>query len=215
MNSMITTKEISTTLLLVFFFSSSPLQTSFNGTKLQADFSDTFASSYRPGLIPFGLDGIRVGIYEITHNPATVDLLTCLAYSAAAEGVLDDPLPIGMGLRVQPVDPGRVVKPPTRSHMLGMMAEVLGFANSAATSLTGPTTENVASQLEKDSDGLVDIDELSVGEMRVALVIVYRRLRRSNEKHLEHKVKPGKSKPKLKEMNPNILPAARLSPTAQ
>ncbi|KAK7457902.1 hypothetical protein VKT23_010249 [Stygiomarasmius scandens] len=154
--------------------------------------------------------------YEITHNPATVDLLTSLAYSAAAEGVLEDPLPIGMGLRVQSVDPGRVVKPPTRSHVYGIMAGVPGIATSAATPSTGTGNgnpdENVANQLEKDSDGLVDFDELSVGEMRVAIVTLIDSLPAIEEikKHLERKVKPGKSKPKLKEMDPNILPAAWL-----
>ncbi|KAK7458669.1 hypothetical protein VKT23_009668 [Stygiomarasmius scandens] len=69
---------------------------------------------------------IRRLTYEITHNPATVDLLISLAYSAAPEGVLDDPLPIGMGLRVQPVDPGRVVKPPTSSFVHSVLQEAFG-----------------------------------------------------------------------------------------
>jgi ubiquitin-conjugating enzyme E2 Q len=38
--------------------------------------------------------------YEICHNTQTVDLLVSLAYCAAVEGVLDEPLPIGLGLRV-------------------------------------------------------------------------------------------------------------------
>ncbi|TBU25270.1 hypothetical protein BD311DRAFT_764945 [Dichomitus squalens] len=40
--------------------------------------------------------------YEIRANPVTVDILVSLAYIAAAEGALDSPLPVGMGLRVKP-----------------------------------------------------------------------------------------------------------------
>ena len=40
--------------------------------------------------------------YEIRANPVTVDILVSLAYIAAAEGSLDSPLPVGMGLRVTP-----------------------------------------------------------------------------------------------------------------
>lgn len=39
--------------------------------------------------------------YEICHNLPTVDLLVSLAYSAAVGGVLEDPLPINLGLRVK------------------------------------------------------------------------------------------------------------------
>ncbi|OSC99575.1 hypothetical protein PYCCODRAFT_1446686 [Trametes coccinea BRFM310] len=39
--------------------------------------------------------------YEICSNPAAVDLLVSLAYIAAAEGALDAPLPVGMGIRVK------------------------------------------------------------------------------------------------------------------
>ncbi|OSX62557.1 hypothetical protein POSPLADRAFT_1046024 [Postia placenta MAD-698-R-SB12] len=42
--------------------------------------------------------------YEIRTNPETVDLLASLAYSAASAKVLDDPLPVGMGLRVPSPD---------------------------------------------------------------------------------------------------------------
>ncbi|KAI0795943.1 hypothetical protein C8Q75DRAFT_846922 [Abortiporus biennis] len=38
--------------------------------------------------------------YEICSRPTTVDLLVSLAYCAAADGALDDPLPIGLGLMV-------------------------------------------------------------------------------------------------------------------
>ncbi|KAI0643473.1 hypothetical protein C8Q79DRAFT_979163 [Trametes meyenii] len=39
--------------------------------------------------------------YDICANTAVVDLLVSLTYIAAAEGSLDEPLPIGMGLRVE------------------------------------------------------------------------------------------------------------------
>jgi ubiquitin-conjugating enzyme E2 Q len=38
--------------------------------------------------------------YEICHNTQTVNLLVSLAYCAAVEGMLDKPLPIGLGLHV-------------------------------------------------------------------------------------------------------------------
>jgi ubiquitin-conjugating enzyme E2 Q len=44
--------------------------------------------------------------YEICHNLPTVDLLVSLAYSAAVGGVLDDPLPVNLGLRVKPPSTG-------------------------------------------------------------------------------------------------------------
>lgn len=44
--------------------------------------------------------------YEICHNLPTVDLLVSLAYSAAAGGVLEDPLPVNLGLRVKPPKTG-------------------------------------------------------------------------------------------------------------
>ncbi|KAH7886667.1 hypothetical protein F5I97DRAFT_2017525 [Phlebopus sp. FC_14] len=40
---------------------------------------------------------------DVCNNTETVDLLVSLAYIAAADGVLDDPLPRGMGLRVPPL----------------------------------------------------------------------------------------------------------------
>lgn len=45
------------------------------------------------------------------HNPHTVDLLVSLACVSPAEGVMEDPLPIGMGLRV-PLHTSFQVVPP-------------------------------------------------------------------------------------------------------
>ena len=46
--------------------------------------------------------------YEVCHNLPTVDLLVSLAYSAAVGGVLEDPLPVNLGLRVKPPRTGSV-----------------------------------------------------------------------------------------------------------
>lgn len=70
-----------------------------------------------------------------------VDLLVALAYSAAAEGVMDDPLPIGMALRVTI---------PTRTVPGAWLAQM--------PSLQAPATEE---PLTPDEDGLYDFDQLS------------------------------------------------------
>ncbi|KAJ6535050.1 hypothetical protein B0H19DRAFT_963825, partial [Mycena capillaripes] len=114
--------------------------------------------------------------YEIIHNPATVDLLVSLTYSAAAEGVVDEPLPKGMALRPAA---------PAVDYQVGL-------------------------------DGLVEFDQLPVEHMRASIAglidtlpSVSPALTSSQSRHLERKVKPGKSKPRLKEMeNGTILPAA-------
>ena len=49
--------------------------------------------------------------YEIISNPETVDLLVSIAYTAAADQSLGEPLPLGMGLRVPVPDPRRCVPP--------------------------------------------------------------------------------------------------------
>ena len=46
--------------------------------------------------------------HEIITNTGAVDLLVSLAYVAAAEGSLDEPLPRGMGLRVKPPPDAKV-----------------------------------------------------------------------------------------------------------
>ncbi|KAG1769061.1 hypothetical protein EV702DRAFT_1181859 [Suillus placidus] len=86
--------------------------------------------------------------YDICKNTEMVDLLVSLAYVAAAEQVLDEPLPRGLLLKV----PDPVHKDPLR-----------------------------------------DFDSLAIQDMK---------------KHLEKKVLVGTNKPKLKDMDPSILPAA-------
>lgn len=65
--------------------------------------------------------------YEICHNLSTVDLLVSLAYSAAAGGVLEDPLPVNLGLRVK--------SPRTGSGIPGFGAD--GLCDFDALNITG------------------------------------------------------------------------------
>ncbi|KAG1868338.1 hypothetical protein DFJ58DRAFT_858928 [Suillus subalutaceus] len=103
--------------------------------------------------------------YDICKNTEMVDLLVSLAYVAAAEQVLDEPLPRGLLLKV----PDPVYQNPMR-----------------------------------------DFDSLAVNEMRTAIVQLINTLPpiRDMKKHLEKKVVVGTNKPKLKDMDPSILPAA-------
>ncbi|KAF9007058.1 hypothetical protein BDQ17DRAFT_1351337 [Cyathus striatus] len=106
--------------------------------------------------------------YEIIHNPVTVDLLVSLAYVSAAEEAMDDPLPVGLGLRVPP------------------------------------------SQNQTSTNALVDFDDLDLLQMRKAIVQLIDSLPpiQDMKKHLQRKVRAGKSKPKLKDCDPSVLPAA-------
>ncbi|KAG1726823.1 hypothetical protein EDB19DRAFT_1751380 [Suillus lakei] len=103
--------------------------------------------------------------YDICKNTEMVDLLVSLAYAAAAEQVLDEPLPRGLLLKV----PDPVHKHPMR-----------------------------------------DFDTLTVNEMRTTIMQLINTLPpiQDMKKHLEKKVFAGTNKPKLKDMDPSILPAA-------
>lgn len=63
--------------------------------------------------------------YEILHNPQTVDLLVSIAYAAAAEGVIDEPLPVGMALRVPLPNESLILPPPTQYNMNGQTYEAV------------------------------------------------------------------------------------------
>ncbi|KAF7320888.1 UBIQUITIN-CONJUGAT-2 domain-containing protein [Mycena chlorophos] len=137
--------------------------------------------------------------YEIQHNPATVDLLVSLTYSAAAEGVLDQPLPVGMALKVPLPDQNKVV------HNAAPIHHWAGHHQQPQ------PVEGLPVGLTADLQGLVEFDLLPVAYMRAAIVALIDSLPSIEEikKHLERKVKPGKSKPRLQEMeNGTILPAA-------
>ncbi|KAJ7163657.1 hypothetical protein C8R46DRAFT_1279120 [Mycena filopes] len=49
--------------------------------------------------------------YEIIQNPGTVDMLVSLTYSFAADGALDEALPVGMALRVPAPDQALITTP--------------------------------------------------------------------------------------------------------
>ncbi|KAJ7753671.1 hypothetical protein DFH07DRAFT_868677 [Mycena maculata] len=137
--------------------------------------------------------------YEIIHNPETVDLLVSLTYSAAAEGVIDEPLPVGMALRVPPPDKARIVAPPP----------VNAWAAQIHAQPAPAAPVNVTYQV--GTDGLVDFDSLPIEHMRASIAAMIDTLPAIDDmkRHLERKVKPGKSKPRLQEMeNGTIIPAA-------
>lgn len=132
--------------------------------------------------------------YEIMHNPETVDLLVSLTYSAAAEGVVDDPLPVGLTLRVPP---------PDRAHIVYQQATP--YQPQPAVQPATPVS------YQTGTDGLVDFDILPVEHMRASIAGLIDSLPSVDEmkRHLERKVKPGKSKPRLVDMEEGkILPAA-------
>ena len=82
------------------------------------------------------------------QNPHTVDLLVSLAYVSAAEGVMEDPLPIGMGLRV-PLPEGGVVPSSTSFPVVPSFVPA-----------------EIPQVLEPDADGLVYFDDLSQYQVR-------------------------------------------------
>ncbi|KIY71906.1 hypothetical protein CYLTODRAFT_389638 [Cylindrobasidium torrendii FP15055 ss-10] len=135
--------------------------------------------------------------YEILHNPQTVDLLVSIAYCSAAEGVLDD-FPVGMGLRV-PL--------PAQSTLIAQPNNRYSAAHQYA--IQQPASDP-PKQLQPDNSGLVEFDELSNQQKRASVAFLIDSLPAVDDmrKHLERKVKPGKSKPKLTEVDPATLPAA-------
>jgi len=93
--------------------------------------------------------------YEIIHNPQTVDLLVSIAHSAATEGVIDEPLPIGMALRVPLPDVNKLLPAPAPT-----------MYNLIATSVQQPGTAIVG------SDGLCDFDDLSRSQVYIEHILL-------------------------------------------
>ncbi|KAF8880314.1 hypothetical protein BD779DRAFT_1549574 [Infundibulicybe gibba] len=122
--------------------------------------------------------------YEIIHNTQTVDLLVSLAYIAIASKGVDD----------LPVEWASVTTLPQHVNIYG---QPLIVDDQNKVLFPGP-------------DGLVDFDDMGTSQMRRALVALIDSLPAipDMKKHLERKVQAGKSKPKLKDMDPDILPAA-------
>jgi ubiquitin-conjugating enzyme E2 Q len=82
-----------------------------------------------------------------------VDLLVSLAYSAAVGGALNDPLPIGLGLRV-PAPNGSYDSPPGRM-----------FSSYAPPQHVSPSESALA---VIGHDGLCDFDALPIGKVRAS-----------------------------------------------
>lgn len=147
--------------------------------------------------------------YEICTNPASVDLLLSLTYIAAAEGVLEQPLPTGLGLRVpKPMAKG-TGQVAVGSNNTGIHLPMTGV--TAAPIMVPPVPEETGLQATAgDSLDLVDFDTLSLQEMCTSIVRLIDSLPSVDDmkQHLEKKVKVGKAKPKLKDIDPSILPAA-------
>ncbi|KAF8641742.1 hypothetical protein AX16_009819 [Volvariella volvacea WC 439] len=135
--------------------------------------------------------------YEIIHNPQTVDLLVSLAYTSSSEGSLEDPLPVGMGLRVPMPSSSSVVQRPNVGYIGVQQAQT----QTPQEQLTNPAM---------GVDGLVEFDALSRPQMRAAISMLIDSLPSIDQmrKHLMKKVRSTKVKPKLKEMDPLVLPAA-------
>lgn len=90
--------------------------------------------------------------YEIIHNPQTVDLLVSITHSAAAEGVIDEPLPIGMALRVQLPDVSELAAPPV--SFLSIVPQQATAPAQPGTAVVGP-------------DRLCDFDDLSLPQVSI------------------------------------------------
>ncbi|KAJ8461993.1 hypothetical protein ONZ45_g18095 [Pleurotus djamor] len=123
--------------------------------------------------------------YEIIHNTTVVDLLVSLAYSSAAEDSMDDPLPVGMDL---------LVPSPTNNYGLAY----------------APTPKSASANRQAPTSSLQRFDDLNKSQMRRAIVSLIDALPpiTSMKKHLLQPVKPGQSKPKLKDLDPSIPAAA-------
>ncbi len=127
-----------------------------------------------------------------------MDLLVSLAYSSAVDGVMDEPFPIGMGLRV-PLSTSATIAPQNQLYS--------SFAGFQLQQTNPPETPK---ELQPGSDDLVDFDELTLVQMRSCIATLINTLPSVAEmkRHLEQKVKSGKRKAKLQDVDPNVLPAA-------
>jgi ubiquitin-conjugating enzyme E2 Q len=143
-----------------------------------------------------------------------------MAYCAAQEGVLDDPLPIGLGIRI-PM-PTAAVKQPPKPHTATLYPQ------------QPPSSEPVKPPPALDANGLCDFDDLNKQQMRAAIVELINQLPsvripaslhlsitiqchcltlfqiETMKRHLERKVGFGKRKPVLRECEPSVSAAAWL-----
>lgn len=100
--------------------------------------------------------------YEIRTNPETVDLLVSIAYTAAADQVLEDPLPIGMGLRVSVPDPKRCVLVPTTTFASVMPGAVVP---PVLTPIQAPPIPGPDGLCEFDEMGILEVSEIANNDM--------------------------------------------------
>ncbi|TRM66799.1 hypothetical protein BD626DRAFT_483861 [Schizophyllum amplum] len=133
--------------------------------------------------------------YEIIHNPRSVDLLVSLAYTAASDQVLDDPLPQHLGLRVPVPENAKINNPPPMRPGAG----------TAAVQQLGPLPAVIP-----DADGLCEFDRLDIRQMRYTIAKLIDSLPSIMDmrKHLLRRVGKGKSRPKLQDVDPTVSSAA-------
>lgn len=93
------------------------------------------------------------------HNPQTVDLLVSLAYVSALENSMEEPLPIGMGLRV-PI--------PSASDYIAPTPSYNAFGQS-----TQPAPVEIEKELLAGPDGMVDFDDLTLQQVRHRPILYY------------------------------------------
>ncbi|TFK19866.1 hypothetical protein FA15DRAFT_626277 [Coprinopsis marcescibilis] len=151
--------------------------------------------------------------YEIVHNPQTVDLLVSVAYVAAAEGNLDDPLPIGLDMRVQhPGQLGDTQYVAPKSRFVGGLSAPSVLAPAASASGSPNESAGAGETDSKEKGELVDFDTLTKQQMRAVIVKLIDKLPSIEEmkKHLMRKLRAGKGKPKLEECATGVPPAAWL-----
>lgn len=93
--------------------------------------------------------------YEIQHNPKTVDLLVSLAYVSASDGAMEDPLPVGLGLRV-PLPSTNVLSAPQAPHPDTLVRPYV----------PGPAVvEQPTPPITLGPDGLCEFDELNLAQV--------------------------------------------------
>ncbi|KAJ7825217.1 hypothetical protein B0H14DRAFT_3468711 [Mycena olivaceomarginata] len=130
-----------------------------------------------------------------------------LCYSAAAKGVLDEPLPKGMALRVSPPDKVRITTTPVNNYQM--------YQNPGAAIAARRCRRRIARSGSMGWSNLISC-RLSICASIAGLIDTLPSATRPGsffvedmKRHLERTVKLGKAKLRLKEMeNGSIVPAA-------
>ena len=104
------------------------------------------------------------------HNPRTVDLLVSLAYTSAAEGAMEHPFPIGMGLRV----PHPSQAAPATSNTTTTTTVTGSYAQQYQYSAVGQQTTTLEPKhIEVDEDGLCEFDQMDAVQVTLACFSFY------------------------------------------